>query len=316
MKISIIMICYNPVLEKAIRTIASIIRQDNAEFELIICDDGSKVDYLEEMEDFLKKQKFHAYKIVKNIENKGTIKNIVSGLKVATGEYAILISPGDYLYNRDTLKMTSQYICDNHAEIVFGDFVPYSEKDNQYIFYSSSYNPKHKESYIEGIDYDYDMINQYIWQDLDRICGATLCYKIDLLWKYLEILSGHGVVLLEDLAINLAALDKVRIWRMPIYVRWYECNTGVSAGYNSYKSRVNIDWRNFSNYILDSCDNEIECKGASMMLRRLKIKRRWEHGFFKIFFLLWNQMVNHRERRVLKKGEYNFKLDFFNEIVG
>ena len=93
--LSIIVVAYNPVVEKMKETLVSAINQEGVDFEIIVADDGSDKEYKDEIIQLFQEYKFKNYKLIMNPKNQGTVRNLLSALDVAEGEYAKGISPGD-----------------------------------------------------------------------------------------------------------------------------------------------------------------------------------------------------------------------------
>ena len=85
---SVIVCCYDPDIEQLKNTISSILNQKKITFEIIICDDGSKIDYLDIIKEWILSLNLNIvfkYSFLK--ENKGTIINYLEGIKKADGKY-------------------------------------------------------------------------------------------------------------------------------------------------------------------------------------------------------------------------------------
>jgi len=98
-KMSVLVLQYNASVIEVQKTIQSILRQQNIEFEIVVADDGSKENHFTQLEDYFKARGFSHYTLVNNPHNGGTVKNILSGVKMCNGKYVKCISPGDYLYD-------------------------------------------------------------------------------------------------------------------------------------------------------------------------------------------------------------------------
>lgn len=90
-------------------TLASIMRQDFRDFEVLVTDDGSEPVYVEEL-----KQRVSGFpgsekiRLIENPENRGIIPNLQSAYLQARGRYIKVLSPGDLLYGAGvTEKMLS-----------------------------------------------------------------------------------------------------------------------------------------------------------------------------------------------------------------
>ena len=81
MKISVLVLSYNSDIDKLYLTLKSIIKQKIDDFEIVVSDDGSKDNHEQELAEYFKQNDFSNYKLVMNEQNRGTVQNILSGLK-------------------------------------------------------------------------------------------------------------------------------------------------------------------------------------------------------------------------------------------
>ena len=119
--ISVIVLCYNPVLEKLINTLQSIVIQKHVSFEIVIADDGSSdVTYINKICEWFENKSFKDYKIIKNSQNQGTVKNLLSGVEQAEAQYIKGISPGDFLYDEKVLHKIVSFVKKEKYDVCFG----------------------------------------------------------------------------------------------------------------------------------------------------------------------------------------------------
>ena len=59
--VSIIVIMYNPAWDKLLRTLNSILDQRNVRYEIIICDDGSREQFNQELISFFSSRNFSRF---------------------------------------------------------------------------------------------------------------------------------------------------------------------------------------------------------------------------------------------------------------
>ena len=137
---SVIVLTYNPSLEKLKNTLYSIIVQKNICFEIIIADDGSSENYFSEIRSWLENKHFQNYKLIDNKRNQGTVQNLLSALDVSNGKFVKCISPGDCLYNENTLLLCKRYMEKKHQLVCFGKSIYYSIEDGKFQFYRQ-HNP-------------------------------------------------------------------------------------------------------------------------------------------------------------------------------
>lgn len=239
-KIFSILVCtYNPDFNKLKQTLFSILIQKNVEFEIIITDDGSKCNYFNEVKDYFNKNQFTKYKLVENKENQGTVKNILSGLKYVSGKYVKLISPGDFLYDENSLASSIEFIQLNPASIYFGNAAYYSKKENVCIF-DNKKNPKnitpYKKNNINEIKFNYFVYRDYV-------LGACFIYETEKFYKYLIEISEF-IKYAEDCAVIYMIANNEKIEYIPLnntkdsYIIWYECDSGISTSGNEKWARI------------------------------------------------------------------------------
>ena len=93
--VSVVVLTYNPVMEKLKSTLLSVLNQKNVEIQIIISDDGSKIDFRKEIEELFFEFNFTHYKLFLNKENVGTIENYYFALEKTDSLLIKGISPGD-----------------------------------------------------------------------------------------------------------------------------------------------------------------------------------------------------------------------------
>ena len=85
--LSIVLLTYNSSIENIRKTLESIVPQSLNDFELIISDDCSSVDIREQVETLLHSYGISNYKYIRQQSNVGTVKNLLSASKLASGKY-------------------------------------------------------------------------------------------------------------------------------------------------------------------------------------------------------------------------------------
>lgn len=242
--VSVICLVYNADVNKLLTTLKSIIYQENCNFEIIVADDGSKNNYKELIEKYFRKNNFVNYKLVLNTKNCGIVKNLISGLDVASGKYVKQISPGDYLFNQYTLSRVFDFAEKNSANLLFGDAVFYTYDNNELNILPRK-APWFSEIYTNDMNYDYNKIIKYQLYYKDYILGAAMFYRKDLLCKYLGLMKNN-IVYLEDSVIKIFALNKHKIYFYKDFIIWYESNSGISTNKKKgFTDKINIDNFNF-----------------------------------------------------------------------
>lgn len=107
MLVSFIVPAYN--VEKYIpKTLRSLLKQINKNFEIIVVNDGSTDKTLEVVNDILQKSKFKNFKII-NKKNGGVSSARNVGLKEAKGDYVIFLDGDDYVHEKLVEKIEKIY---------------------------------------------------------------------------------------------------------------------------------------------------------------------------------------------------------------
>ena len=230
-EVSVIVVTYNPVWEKYRRTIISIIKQKHIKVEVILCDDGSKTDNLEQIKSLMEECSFIDYKIVKNKDNVGTVKNLFSGLEVAEGAYIYAISPGDYLYDENVLHDLYVFAMKDNKPIVFGDAVYYQDYDTR-VMLAQGVNALPFN--VNVFNQDVNMKKQFLGFMLcgNYILGATFFRRRDVALKYMRKIIGICKYVEDTSSSAYALADNVQHFHYNKYVVWYECETGISNNKN------------------------------------------------------------------------------------
>lgn len=115
-RFSVIISAYN-VEEYIERAINSVLNQNFHDYEIIVVEDKSTDNTLQQIMKYKGK-----IKILKNKVNKGlgAVRNV--GIAKATGEYIVHLDGDDTLYNESTLRDIDKVIGDNKPDIVFFGF--------------------------------------------------------------------------------------------------------------------------------------------------------------------------------------------------
>lgn len=239
---SVLIVCYNPNYIDLMRTAYSVVMQQGIDFEIIVSDDGSETDYFDSLRMFFDNHDVHKYRFVKNKQNNGTVKNVLSGLRLAEGKYIRPISPGDFLYDKDTLKDIFCFMEDRGAKISFGNPVYFNIKNSRVHLVSVNSSPQKPELYSKK-NYSYKKVKLHYLVYEDIICGISFAWLNETMKKYFELIEGK-VIYAEDNILRIVVSREERIWYMDRYVVWYEYGTGISTDIEKLKiwgMRLNKD---------------------------------------------------------------------------
>lgn len=226
--VSVIVAQYNPDFSSVIRTIRSVIGQNNVAVQIIIADDGSKQDYFHDIESLFKAYGFKDYKFSKCDENCGTCINFKRAIDIADGKYIKPISPGDYLYDANTLHDWISFCEDNNIMISYGVSVYYQYIDDELRAFEKQITQPAL-NYLYSID-NKDFVGKVIDNIIlcDCILGASYLCEKDILNRYVTEISGI-VKYCEDFSYRLMLLDGQSIVWFDRPVIYYSYGDGISS---------------------------------------------------------------------------------------
>ena len=294
---SIIIVCYNPDFDKLLKTIISCIKQEKTKYEIIISDDGSKEKYLEKLQNWAKDNNINLkYNFIH--DNVGTVKNIISGVKMASGKYIKTISPGDYFATPDALETFLHKFEDEECDLVFSDGIFYFGDtifcDQKMPFFEKTTGKNMKKN---------------ISMLADSFLGASLTFRKELV-SYLYELDGY-VKLTEDLPLTyLALINGKKVGYIDKKLFWYEYGTGVSH----IKHYLDADLQGFVNYLTLNYTNNKMVKRTLSVWNVIKI----QNSFLRAITLLITHPVIFVMKLARKKGkkqEIHLTIDDLNAIT-
>jgi glycosyltransferase involved in cell wall biosynthesis len=117
-KVSVLLASYNHS-DYVLKAINSVLEQNWPNVDLIVIDDGSTDDSPDLLSDFHKKHR--GFRLIIHSKNKGVVKTLNEGLRIAEGEFICNLGSDDYLA-AGSLAIRASYLCE-HPECVavFGD---------------------------------------------------------------------------------------------------------------------------------------------------------------------------------------------------
>lgn len=232
--LSVIVVQFEPEWNKLRRTLLSLLLQNDQDFELLIADDGSTVNYFEEEKTLLEAHKKSATFISLPC-NKGTVWNFWNAVSQAHGLWVYGISPGDYLYDKDVIRWIKS-ICIRDAPIAgFGTAAYYAESPTLHCLPGQT--PCDRSCYCSEHYCKNKIKRNSILYD-DGISGACIFYKRERLLSALAKMKGR-VRYAEDLAMRLFIMQDIRINCYDRVICWYEAATGVSKSVD----KLHKDWQ-------------------------------------------------------------------------
>lgn len=257
--ISIIVCIYNSSWNKLLLTLDSILQTKNCLFEIVVTDDGSMDNNFSTLKEYFKKEGFDDYTLIEHNQNRGTVLNFLDGVHNSYGDWIKPISPGDCIYDENTLKSWLDYVIREECRWSFGDAQYYDVIVNkEYHTINQHDYPIDLAPYKKGKDktcrWNYFVLNDYV-------NGAnTLCMR-SVLIEYLEVIKNR-VIYAEDNIYRLMMFDNIVGKYYPKCTVRYEYGCGISTSKNKlWEKRIHNDLVETNKVITerDSFD-QFQCK--------------------------------------------------------
>ena len=235
-EVSVVVCMYDPDLNKALQTVRSVTAQKDVTVELIISDDGSKNNYFEEIENYLRSVSFDDYKMVACETNQGTVRNILRGVNAASGEYIKSISPGDFLNGDHILREWLEHLKSEGAKWSFSYVKNYTSdakaKNKRAVIY-----PRDSGVYFNGSEYD----KRRSYCVLCNVSvGAAMISERQIMLDYLEFISDK-IKYTEDIIWRLMMFKGEVGCFYPFETTCYEVGTGISTSGSKKWRRIISD---------------------------------------------------------------------------
>jgi len=233
--ISVIVATYHPDLKKLLTTISQTIKQKDIKCEVIISDDGSDVDWFNEIREYFKEKCFSDYRLIKNKDNVGTVKNIYNSVCEAKGKYVFCTSPGDYLHDEMTLCDFFNYSEKSNSSIVFGNAVYYSvDTENKPEIHSVTKPPFWPELFNSKSSFKKETAFFFG----NYIVGATIFRERIAFKKQLETLMPYCKYVEDNTSVAYALLEKERIQYYDRSIVFYEYGVGISTSKDNKWAKI------------------------------------------------------------------------------
>lgn len=252
-EVSVIVATYNPVYEKMILTIDSIICQKGVNIELIVTDDGSENNYFDEIKEHLCDKGFTNFHLIEHKENEGTVLNIYNGVVESGCKFVKAISPGDMLASEYVLREWIQQMLYKGYGWSFSDAFYYCKENGKYIAVERNTHPQIVDSYFREDDAVCRW--NYVVND-DIAMGAALICTMYLFKEYLEKIINK-VKYAEDNVWRIMMYDGIVPYYHPLETVLYECNTGIStSGGDRWSALLRADWAAANRIMAENPDEE------------------------------------------------------------
>lgn len=242
---SVIILCYNPNIEKLKSTIISIVKQVDVSFEIVIADDGSSTNYKEEIKKWVDDKNFGLnFKYCFAEKNKGTVWNYYNGLKHSSGEYIKPISPGDYLLNQHSLKTYKNAFLESN-DVVFSDSAYYFD---DHIVVNKTIPSSKKIFTTKKLKKEYCYYGEYF-------VGATIAVKKQKLLEILENALGVAIFSEDLFTMLFSFFENYNIKGIDEELVFYEYGEGISTT-NKGRDRLIRDNENVYDYFINKYVND------------------------------------------------------------
>lgn len=263
-QVSIIIVLYNSDMIKADRTIKSALSQKSIDFEIIVSDDGSKEDPTDKIKAIFKKYNFTNYKINVNSKNVGTVKNILSALKLSSGKYVYCISPGDMIYDDNTISCFYQFAEKNNSKVCFGDYYDYRIEDEKPVIVGRISSSNRTTLYCKKKSFTtYKLLIMFG----EGILGPAYFRERNYALKYIGQVSGVSKYVEDNTSVACSLADKVPIYYYDKTICWYECDTGISRLENSeWRNRIFDDFRKTYELLITQYPKDLILRAAYKLI--------------------------------------------------
>ena len=311
--ISVIVLTYNADWNKLVNTLNSIIFQRNLNFEIVIADDGSSIRHDDKINKYFQMHNYTDYKIVNSEKNNGTCINLNNAVEIAEGKYIKPFSPGDYLYNEETLHDWTDYMDNNSSRISFGDAVYYNIPSSEINVVETSASPSNRNLYMKQTSRKKFFTNYMIAND--TISGASVMMKKEVIKKYLNRIVGK-VIYAEDFMLRLAVYDNVRIDYFQKPVIWYEFGIGISTSANDkWRMLLQKDFTECNKIITESDISSDSIGNKYKKLLSKEINNKIVRKIIKIIYFPGGVICRIRNKYIYDKTPTNVDFDFITRII-
>ena len=309
--VSVIILTYFPDKEKLFKTLKSVLLQKGVSYEILIADDGSDNFFQQDIEEMMKQYNFTDFKIVAHDKNQGTVLNFYDAVKLSSGNVIKPISPGDYLYNENTISDFYNFMIQHNADVAFGNLIYYDFENELKIF--NKKEPICDELYFCYENYNSKKISKRLTKFSDSICGASIFYKTSAILDGLSKIAGR-VIYAEDFVTQIFALEGKRILKKEDFAVFYEYGTGISTNQTSPSKRMLDDAVRFFRLLCEMFPNKRYIKTALKKFNFIRQDKKLAYYLYRLT-LIDNTFYSFKQKIALKK--YNccdYSLEFFNKL--
>ncbi len=209
-------------------TILSVCAQDYHDIEYIICDDGSEQFPEEQIVGWIENHRgsnLKQYKIFRQAENVGTVRNINYAYRHASGDFFINLSCGDVFFETHTVSKIADRMCSSNAKMMLTSRVMYKGTFEP-VGLVPHYHDRDKLNKITSREEQY---HEFIKTALYGIASGCVLCSTRAMMEELEFFDER-YILWEDGPLFAKYLKKYRLEYYPELISiWYE-QGGVSTG--------------------------------------------------------------------------------------
>ena len=269
MRFSIVLVTYNADFDKIKLTLKSVLAQSFKDYEIVVSDDCSLNNHFDELEAYFDECGFKSFTLVPHKKNQGTVKNLISAMEHAKGEYIRDFGPGDLFYSKDTLFLMDKFLAKESCEIAFGLIKGYQIKDGK-LEKADFCHPFDIQAYRKKDNKERLTKNIVLYGD--NPSGASFLIKREVYLDYLIKIS-KCVKYEEDIFTALAILEGKSIKLFDRYMVWYEMNMGVSTKKSSsFSELLREDVESFFNMLFETYPDNRYVKKRKRVAPFFKIK--------------------------------------------
>ncbi len=310
--VTILILSYNPIFERLLLTVNSVLMQKGVSIEIIIADDGSENNLFDEIKQHFKEKNFSDYLLVANEKNQGTVKNTLSGAVKANGQYLKLIGVGDCLISETILSDWVNRMRSEKAVVSFGKHVAFRyDRFGKIEIFKRLLEPQNIEKYKKGGKYlreDYLLFS-------DLCCGGAVLGETETLIRYLKLIEGK-IIYGEDQIYRLMTYKNEKTDFYNRDVIFYECGNGVSTSSEKWQVILRNEWSKTNDILLSWLDMENDFDRKLYIL----IKENKEQGIKKLYYkarrlLCIRGMILRAIKKRLRTGYQYTSMEYDEKLI-
>lgn len=234
-QVSVLLLTYNSDPAQMRRALTAIASQKEVSLEVIISDDGSAKKDFAFLPDFMDQAGITQWKLLEHPHNRGTVYSCLSAAEAATGEYAFLTSPGDFLFDTYVLRDFYRFAQEHDSALCFGNAIYYTCEGGSPESSAQFGQPPRPQHYALDTPSSH---KKTAFFSGDWVVGACYFRRLPQLRESLEAIAGK-IVYTEDTPTTMFLMAQGH--PLCYYDRnmvWYEHGTGISTSGSSKWDRL------------------------------------------------------------------------------